>query len=55
MTSDELRSNKLDERERAAEQAYDAALERGGTQDECNAAAETADDECASRQRQSEK
>lgn len=36
----------------ASEAAYNAALERGGSQDECNAAAETAYDECAARQRQ---
>ena len=41
-----------DERADAAERAYNAALERGGSQDECNAAAETAYDECATRQRQ---
>ena len=41
-----------DERADASEAAYNAALERGGSQDECHAAAETAYDECALRQRQ---
>ena len=41
-----------DERADASEAAYNAALERGGSQDDCDAAAETAYDKCALRQRQ---
>ena len=41
-----------DERADAGERAYNAALERGGSQGVCDAAAETAYDECALRQRQ---
>ena len=41
-----------DERADAAERAYNAALERGGSQDDWDAAAETAYNECALRQRQ---
>ena len=41
-----------DERADAAERAYNAAMERGGSQGDWDAAAEAAYDECALRQRQ---
>ena len=40
------------ERADAGERAYNAAMERGGSQDDWDAAAEAAYDECALRQRQ---
>jgi len=41
-----------DKREQAGDLAYNAALERGGNQDECNAAHKHAYNECRERQRQ---